>query len=100
MEDSKLYYTAPTATAFAEMKQECLEQWATHDNTYGYVDEKTKRIKDIANTQDNFMYMLAMFDQGGQRSVISRLSPETKEAVRERMISGGNDEYILRNLGL
>lgn len=98
--DSKLYYLAPADEAFEEMKKECLEQWATHDNSYGYVDGKTKRIKNIENVQDNFMYMLAMFDHNGQRAVIARLSDKTRTAVRERMISGGNDEYTLRSIGL
>ena len=98
--EAKLYYTAPTEVAFAEMKKACLEQWATHDNTYGYADEKTKAIKDIANVRDNFMYMFAMFDQFGQAGVVRRLSPETKDAVRERMISGGNDRFTISGLGL
>jgi len=100
MSEAKLYYTAPTETAFAEMKQECINQWGTHDNTYGYVDEKVARIKDIANVQDNFMYMLAMFDHEGQRGVISRLTFTTQQAVRERMISGGNDINHILDLGL
>lgn len=98
--EAKLYYTAPSDKEFAEMKQECLNQWKTHDNSYGYVDEKTSRIKDIANVKDNFMYMLAMFDVHGQIGVINRLSAETKNAVRERMISGGNDDYYLMTIGL
>jgi hypothetical protein len=97
---SKLYYTAPSDEMFEEMRQSCLDQWATHDNTYGYVDEKTQRIKTITNIQDNFMYMLAMFDQNGQAAVISKLSAPTKTAVRERMIDGGNPEVYLKALGL
>ena len=98
--DSKLYYTAPTDEEFAEMKKECIAQWETHDNSHGYVDGKVARIKDIENTQDNFMYMFAMFDIRGQREVVNRLNAETKKAVRERMISGGNDEQIIDAIGL
>lgn len=100
MSNAKLYYTAPTDELFGEMKKACMEQWATHDNRYGYVDEKTSRIKDINNIQDNFMYMLAMFDHIGQRAVVSKLSQEAKNAVRERMISGGNDDYAIFSMGL
>lgn len=97
---AKLYYTAPSDEAFEEMKKECLTQWSTHDNKYGYVDEKTSRIKDMHNVQDNFMYMLAMFDQNGQRAVISRLTYPTQQAVRERMLSGGNTPDHLISIGL
>jgi len=100
MTDTKLYHVAPSDTAFAEMKQECMAQWQTHDNTYGYVDEKVGRIEDLANVQDNFMYMLAMFDHGGQREVISRLTSPAKQAVRERMPSGGNSITYILDLGL
>jgi len=64
------------------------------------MEEKTSRIKDIGNVQDNFMYMLAMFDQNNQRMVISKLSGETKNEVRARMIDGGNDYYYLFEIGL
>lgn len=97
---TKLYYTAPSDTAFEEMKRECIAQWNTHDNTYGYVDGKVVRIKDIRNVQDNFMYMLAMFDMHGVREVIGRLSEETKKEVKDRMIDGGNDENYLEAVGL
>lgn len=97
---SNLYYQAPSDTAFEEMKKECIAQWHTHDNLGGYRDEKIARIKDIQNVQDNFMYMLAMFDMHGQSGVISRLSEETKSAVRERMVAGGNNEQYLMMVGL
>lgn len=95
-----LYYTAPSVAFFNEMKAACTEVWKGMDNTYGYVDEKLARIKDIQNIEDNFMYMLAMFDQDNQRKVISQLSPATKDAVRERMIDGGNSEVTLILMGL
>lgn len=100
MREAKLYYQAPADEAFEEMKRECIAEWKTHDNTYGYVDEKVGRIKDIKNVQDNFMYMLAMFDQFGQRKIISNLTLSTQEAVRERMISGGNSPGDLIKIGL
>ncbi len=94
------YYTAPSDIAFEEMKKECIAQWNTHDNTYGYVDEKVDRIKDIKNIEDNFMYMIAMFDMDGQARVITRLSVETKDAIRDRMIAGGNEDWIIKSIGL
>ena len=100
MTNTNLYYSAPTDETFEEMRSECIKQWGLHDNTYGYVDEKTARIKDIKNVQDNFMYMLAMFDDNGKAQVIARLSDGAKVAVRERMIAGGNPEYYVARLGL
>lgn len=100
MTDAKLYYTAPIDELFEEMKKACMEQWATHDNKYGYVDEKTSRIKDINNIKDNFMYMLAMFDIYGQHAVLNKISSEARQAVRERMVSGGADTYHLADMGL
>lgn len=95
-----LYYKAPPQEAFEDMRRECVFQWGTHDNTYGYVDEKLSRIQDILNVGDNFMYMFAMFDMNGQRDVVSRLDEETKKEVRERLRAGGNDEYFLSQIGL
>lgn len=100
MTEAKLYYTAPSDEAFEEMKEKCISQWKTHDNSHGYVDEKTSKIKDIKNIKDNFMYMLAMFDHIGQQRVIRELSEATTKALKERMISGGNDEDYLLYLGL
>src|SRR3990167_1302039 len=98
---TKLYYTAPPDEAFEEMKKACLDVWGQYKNSPGgYMEEKTSRIKDIWNVQDNFMYMLAMFDQNNQRMVISKLSGETKNEVRARMIDGGNDYYYLFEIGL
>ncbi len=96
--DTNLYYTAPSDAAFEEMKKECVTQWETHDNSHGYVDEKVGRIKDIRNIQDNFMYMFAMFDQYGQRAIANRLSPETKKDVRDRMVAGGNAEWVINEI--
>lgn len=87
---SKLYYTPPTDEQFDELKEKAIEIWNTYDNTYGYVDEKVGRIKDIKNVGDNFMYMVAMFDINNQAILASKLSDETRQAVSERMIDGGN----------
>ena len=97
---TKLYYTAPKDESFEDMKKSCIEVWKTMGNAGGYSDEKIGRIKDIGNIGDNFMYMLAMFDMGNQRNVISRLKEETKTELKERMIDGGNDDYYLISIGL
>lgn len=95
-----IYYEAPAQPLFDEMKTACTAQWNTHDNTYGYVDEKVARIKDIGNVKDNFMYMLAMFDEYGMRAIIDNASDEMREAIRVRMVDGGNEDWFMRRIGL
>ncbi len=92
---SKLYYTPPTEERFNELKKKAIEIWNTYDNEFGYVDEKVNSIKDIKNIQDNFMYMVAMFDIVNQRNLADKLSDETRQAVRERMLSGGEPEHLI-----
>lgn len=97
---SKLYYTAPSDQAFKEMKQAATRVWLGYDDEFGYATEKVDRIKDIENIRDNFMYMLAMFDQDNQRKVIADISDVTKIAVKERMVSGGALESEMIRMGL
>jgi len=92
----KLYYTPPTDEQFKELKEKAIEIWTPMGDEPSYAKEKIDRIKDIKNIQDNFMYMVAMFDINNQRKLAEKLTPETKKAVRERMIDGGNsEEYIV-----
>ena len=87
---SKFYYTIPTNGQFNELKKKAIEIWQTYDNAYGYVDEKVDRIKDLKNLEGNFMYMVAMFDINNQTILAGKLSKETRKAVNDRMIDGGN----------
>lgn len=99
--NADLYYTAPPEAAFEEMKKACMEVWGQYKNSPGdYYEEKIARIKDIANVQDNFMYMLAMFDHINQGKVVRLLSEETKMELRDRMIAGGNEMSYLLMIGL
>jgi tRNA splicing endonuclease len=93
--EAKLYYTAPSDEQFAELKEKAIALWSTMGDEPSYREEKIGRIKDIENVQDNFMYMVAMFDINNQRKLAETLSAETRLAVRERMIDGGNPEYLI-----
>ena len=93
--EAKLYYTAPSDEMFDELKAKAMEVWQGYDNEYGYATEKIDRIKDIGNVKDNFMYMVSMFDQDNQRKLAEKLSPDTRRAVRDRMIDGGNPEDLI-----
>ncbi len=94
-----LYYEAPSEEAFEDMKGAALEVWEQYRTSPGgYYEEKAGRIKDIKNVKDNFMYIFAMFDINNQRKCVSLLNPVTIEAVRERMVAGGNDDYYIRSI--
>ena len=86
---NNLYYQAPSDEAFEDMKKACTQVWGKYkDSPGGYMQGKVDRIKDIQNVKDNFMFMLAMFDQENQREAVRILSEDTKRAVRERMWRG------------
>jgi hypothetical protein len=92
---TKLYYTPPTDEIFEEVKQACMDLWQDVGDQQSYIDEKVSRIKDIKNIQDNFMYMIAMFDDNNQRALSRALTFDASLAIRERMIDGGTPlEYI------
>ena len=93
---AKLYYTPPSNECFDELKTKAIEIWKEYNDTYGYASGKINRIKDIQNIEDNFMYMVAMFDFDNQLKLAHRLSQETCKAIRERMLDGGNEiSYIM-----
>lgn len=92
---SKLYYTPPKQELFDEVKQKAKEVWFEGYDDQRYLEEKVGRIDGLQNVGDNFMYIVAMFDIHNQGRLAVKLSEETRNAVRERMIDGGNPpEYI------
>jgi len=85
-----VYYEAPTDEQFEEVKAKCIQIWNTYDDTYGYATEEIDRIKNMENISDNVMYMIAMFDMSNMTKLSILLSVETRKAISDRMISGGN----------
>lgn len=90
-----LYYVPPTDEIFDEVKAAAIKLWKHYDNEFGYVEEKVERIKHIANIKDNVMYMVAMFDSENRYMLAGMLSEKAREAIRARMIDGGNDVYSI-----
>ena len=91
-----LYYTAPPDEIFEEVKAKAIEIWRKYDNTFGYVDEKLKQINPMTNYEDNFMYIVAMFDINNQIELANKIGENAKKEIRDRMIDGGMpDEYIV-----
>ena len=93
---TQLYYTAPSDEIFEEVKKKAIELWKvvdTDNDKYGYTTEKINRIKDIKNITDNTMSIVAMFSIDNQLLLAQELSEPTREAIRERMIDGGGEDY-------
>ena len=97
---SKLYYTAPAKKLFEEVRQKAIEIWQTYDDTYGYATGKINCIKEIKNIGDNFMYIVAMFDELNELKLSKSISKEARKAISERLASGGTpDQYNKFNEG-
>lgn len=77
------YYQPPKQAIFEDIKAQAIKIWQKYDNTYGYVDEKVNRIKDLANVQDNAWHIVAMFDCDNQVKLLKRVNAETEAAIRE-----------------
>lgn len=74
-------YQAPSDEVFNDIKKNAIKIWQTYDNTYGYVDEKVNRIKDLKNIKDNYWTMVGMFDTFNQRKLIDAVKPESKALI-------------------
>jgi hypothetical protein len=95
---AKLYYMPPSDELFEEVRKAAMELWKevdTDNDKYGYATEKINCIKDIKNVEDNFMYMVAMFDIYNQGKLADVLSEEAREAIRDRMLDGGQPEMLI-----
>lgn len=77
------YYTAPKQEIFDDIKENAIKIWQTYDNTYGYVDEKVNRIKDLQNIKDNAWYMVAMFDWHNKAKLLQLVKPETASLIKQ-----------------
>jgi len=90
--ETKLYYTAPSDEIFEEVKQASMDLWTERypeATSPFYAKEKVDRIKDWGNVGDNLMSLVAMFDSENQQLLSMRLSDPAREAIRERMVDGG-----------
>jgi hypothetical protein len=98
---SKLYYTPPEQEIFDEVKKWSINLWQKRypENEYPfYAKEKIDKIKDLQNIGDNFMYMIAMFDEENQKYLAMNLLIETRQLISERIIDGGGADYIFNPL--
>ena len=93
-----LYYVAPEDKLFEEVKEKAIELWYevdTDNDKYGYASGKVSQIESIGNVEDNFMYMVAMFDDGNQRLLADKLSSDARTEIRKRLIVGGTPHFYI-----
>jgi len=84
----ELYYTPPSIEQFNEVRDAAIILWSSIGD-YNYKKEKIGSIKELENIEDNFMFIVAMFDQSNQVLLADLLSEDTKKSIRERLIDGG-----------
>ena len=89
-----LYYTPPKEESFTEVKNAAIELWKTYNDEYGYATKKINCIKDISNSEDNFMCIVVMFDMDNQKKLAEKLSTETRKEIRDRFLAGGAEEIF------
>lgn len=89
MTDKFDYYKAPSEEIFQDIKSNSIKIWKTYDNTYGYVDEKVDRIKDMQNISDNAWTIVAMFDMNNQIELLRLIKPATRKAISQVYINAG-----------
>lgn len=87
MIDEKEYYIAPKQEIFDDIKNAAIRIWKTYDDTHGYQSEKVNRIKDLTNTQDNYAYIVSMFDRQNQTRLIDTVEQEETVELIQRLIS-------------
>jgi|TARA_B110000908_G_C10217865_1_gene433712 hypothetical protein len=95
--EAELYYTTPSQEIFDEVKTKSIEVWKeNYSDEFGYVKEKTESIINLNNIKDNVMSIVARFDNSNQYKLATKLSVESRKAIRDRMIDGGTpQQYIM-----
>jgi len=84
---------------FEEMREASIEVWEQYRfDSEDHYRQKIDTVKYLPNTEDNFMYIFAMFDINNQQKLISLLSLETKQALRDRLTEGGVEYQLYPQL--
>ena len=83
----ELYYEAPTDEVFEEIKAAAIRIWQTYDDTFGYSSGKIERVERVENVQDNWMYIIGMFDSRNQALFLTTVSLATADLIRRAINS-------------
>jgi hypothetical protein len=92
MDNTKLYYMPPKDSIFNEVRDRSIDIWNTYDDEFGYATEKINGIKDLKNTEGNFMFIVSQFDHWNRAKLAYMLSLEARNHVSIRMEAGGSGE--------
>jgi len=90
---TRLYYTPPSDEVFEEVRAAAIGVWKEYRDP-DYVAEKVGRIAEIKNVGDNVMYIVAMFDHENRSKLAARISGTARAAIYERMVDGGEPDYL------
>ena len=88
-----IYDTAPPDDVFAEVHNKAVEYWRNNfSDEHGYVTGKVERINGIANHDDNYLFILNMFDTINEGKCLATMSKKTRTYIYESKIAKG---YLL-----
>ncbi len=77
-------YTAPSQEVFDEIKEGAIAVWKRYDDTFGYASEKINRVQSINNIEDNWGFIVSMFDIHNKQKLFEILqSDEAKGLVAQ-----------------
>lgn len=91
----KLYYIPPEDEIFKNLKYWCIAVWNSIDGDKYEINESVKRLNNMGNIGDNFMTMLAMFDNVNIVLVSQYLNQDTRKAIYDRLISVNDNDYTM-----
>lgn len=84
------YDEAPPEDVFNEIKEKCIEYWKENFNDEnGYVTAKINRINKIKNVDNDFLFMVNMFDTQNEKFCIQGMNPKARAWIRATKISLG-----------
>lgn len=76
-------HQTPTPELFNEIKQAAIMVWQSKDDTHGYVTSKVNIVRNISNYKDNVMIAFRMFDTVNQGMMLSILTEQAKQYIRD-----------------
>lgn len=85
---SSLYYTAPSEAIFEDIKAAAIKIWQTYDDQFGYASGKIERVNRVDNIQDNYMYLISMFDSTNEGILYHLVSADTRQLLNELRAEG------------
>lgn len=85
---------------FEELREKATQIWETYDNTYGYVDEKIGRLKELQNIKYNYGTIIGMFDVNNQEKLYNLVSDEAKEVIDNWVGGLDNSIRLAKELGM